>query len=289
MYDCWCEFMIKQFKYIDSKNSNKLNLDKYYTSEEDMNYCVNKTIDILQSNGYGISCYLEPSAGNGIFSDYLYTSGSEVIAIDIEPESPSIIKADFLEFPLEYREGRLTIGNPPYGSRLSLAKQFYKKAIKIGDYISFILPISQLDNKEFMYEFDLLHSEDLGVLTFSGDRTVHCCLNIYVRPKNGLNKKMTNKLKDVTIVRQDSKRYNDFDYDIRMCYWGDATAGKILEEHETYSGEYKIKINNSLLKEEVIKVLHNTDWKNELNSTAMCRIKQYHILNLLKREIPNIK
>ena len=37
-----------QFKSIDdNKNSNKLNLDQYYTSEEDMNYCVNKTIDAV--------------------------------------------------------------------------------------------------------------------------------------------------------------------------------------------------------------------------------------------------
>ena len=33
--------MSKQFKYIESKGSNKLDLDQYYTSEADMNYCVN--------------------------------------------------------------------------------------------------------------------------------------------------------------------------------------------------------------------------------------------------------
>ena len=156
--------MDKQFKYIESKNSNKLNLDQYYTSEEDMNYCVNKTLDVLQENGYGIKSFLEPSAGEGVFSDYLYTSGKEVIALDIDPKKEDIIKADFLEYPIEYSEKRLIIGNPPYGSRLSLAKKFYKKAILIGDYISFILPISQLNNSEFMYEFDLLYSEDLGEL-----------------------------------------------------------------------------------------------------------------------------
>ena len=281
--------MGKQFKNVENKDSNKLNLDQYYTSEADMIYCVNKTLNILQENGYEISEFLEPSAGQGIFSNYLYTIGKNVIALDIEPKAENIIQADYLTYKLEYKKGRLTIGNPPYGSRLNLAKKFYKKSIEVGDYISFILPISQLNNTEFMYEFDLLYSEDLGELTFSGNRKVKCCLNIYVRPEKGLNKKSKSKLKDVEIVRQDSKRYSNFEYDIRMCYWGDATAGKILKEGENYSGEYKIKIHNEDLKDKIIDVLTNADWKKELNSTAMCRIKQYHIIDILKRNIPEIK
>ena len=278
-----------KFKYIGSKGSNKLSLDKYYTSYDDMEYCVNKAWDILRDNGYAISEFLEPSAGAGVFSNYLSTSGLDVISIDIEPEGEDIIKADFLKYDLNYVKGRCVIGNPPYGSRLSLANKFFKKSIEIADYIVFILPISQLNNIQTFYQFDLLHSEDLGELIFSGERKVHCCLNIYVRPSNGLNKKKSNKLKDVEIVRQDSKRYKDFNYDIRMCYWGDATAGKILSDNESYSGEYKIKIHNKEIKDNVIHILSNTNWKERLNSTAMCRIKQYHIVEILKEGIPNIK
>lgn len=278
-----------KFKYIENKNSNKLNLDKYYTSYDDMEYVVNKSWDILKENGYEISEFLEPSAGNGVFSNYLSTSGLEVLAIDIEPDGDDIIKADYLTYDLNYVNGRCVIGNPPYGNRLNLAINFFKKSIEIADYIVFILPISQLNNTQSFYQFDLLYSEDLGVMTFSNTRKVHCCLNIYVRPKNGLNKRRLNKLKDITIVRQDSKRYDNFEYDLRMCYWGDGTAGKILNEDEHYSGEYKIKINNEDIKNEIIETLVNVDWKKELNSTAMCRIKQYHIIDVLKKRIPNIK
>lgn len=116
-----------KFKYIESKNSNKLNLDKYYTSYDDMEYCVNKAWDILKDNGYKISEFLEPSAGAGVFSNYLATSGLDVVAIDIEPDSEDIIKADYLEYPLEYVKGRCIIGNPPYGNRLNLANKFFKK------------------------------------------------------------------------------------------------------------------------------------------------------------------
>lgn len=272
-----------------NKNCNKLDLDQYYTSYEDMEYCVNKAWDVIKDLGYEVSEFLEPSAGEGVFSNYLATSGLDVIAIDIEPKDEDIIKADFLTYDLEYKEGRFIIGNPPYGTRLNLAQKFYKRAIELGDYIAFILPISQLNNTQSMYEFDLVHSEDLGKLLFSNKKKVHCCLNVYVRPKNGLNKKIQNKLKDITIIREDKKDYEKIEYDIRMCYWGDGTAGKILTEEEHYSGEYKIIIHNKELRDEIINLFNTIDWSKELNSTAMRRIKQYHIIQVLKKYIPNIK
>ena len=272
-----------------NKNCNKLDLDQYYTSYEDMEYCVNKAWDIIKDLRYEVSEFLEPSAGEGVFSNYLATSGLDVIAIDIEPKGEDIIKADFLTYDLEYKEGRFIIGNPPFGTRLNLAQKFYKRAIELGDYIAFILPISQLNNTQSMYEFDLVHSEDLGKLLFSNKKKVHCCLNVYVRPKNGLNKKIQNKLKDITIIREDKKDYEKIEYDIRMCYWGDGTAGKILTEEEHYSGEYKIIIHNKELRDEIINLFNTIDWSKELNSTAMRRIKQYHIIQVLKKYIPNIK
>ena len=275
--------------FNENKKCNKLDLDKYYTSYEDMEYCVNKAWDVISELGYSVSEFLEPSAGNGVFSNYLATRGLDVIAIDIEPENEDVIKADFLTYELEYKKNRFIIGNPPYGKCLDLAKKFYKKAIQLGDYIAFILPISQLNNTQTMYEFDLIHSEDLGELVFSGNRKVHCCLNVYVRPKEGLNKKKKSKLKDIEIVRQDSKRYKNFEFDIRMCYWGDATAGKILKENEHYSAEYKIKIHNEAIKDDVINILSNINWHDEINSTAMLKIQQFHIINVLKKYIPNIK
>ena len=118
---------------------------------------------------------------------------------------------------------------------------------------------------------------------------MHCCLNVYTRPKNGLNAKPTNKLKDISIYRQDKKGYKDIVEDIRICYWGDGTAGKVLNPNESYSGEYKIVIHNEKLRQDILDFFNNIDWKKELNSTAMLRIKQYHIVELLKKYIPEIK
>ena len=74
-----------------------------------------------------------------------------------------------------------------------------------------------------------------------------------------------------------------------MGHWGDSTAGKILKEDEHYSGEYKIKINNKELKDEIIKLLNSINWKEAINDTSMCSIKIYHIIDVLKKYIANIK
>jgi hypothetical protein len=47
----------------------KLDNDKYYTSPEIAEYVVNKTFEIIGISK--ISEFLEPSAGNGIFLNYL--------------------------------------------------------------------------------------------------------------------------------------------------------------------------------------------------------------------------
>ena len=262
----------------------KINNDKYYTSKELAKYCINITKEIIGEEN--ITEYLEPSAGNGMFSNQI----NDCVSYDIEPEGKNIIKQDYLELDIDYKKGRCIIGNPPYGRCLNLAQKFYKKSVRIADYIAFILPISQFNNTQSMYEFDLLYSEDLGLKDYSGV-SLHCCFNIYKKPLNGINKPKRLKLKDIKIIRQDSKTYKDIqNYDLRMCYWGDSSAGKILtNENDTYSGEYKIIITNKALQKDIIKVLTEADWKTELNKIAMLKIQQFHIYNLLKRSIPNIK
>lgn len=170
----------------------KIILDKYYTDRQTAKWCIDKTLEIVGKNS--ITEIIEPSAGNGSFSSQI-----DCIAYDIEPESDDIVKQNYLELKIDYLEGRLIIGNPPFGSRMNLAQKFFKKSIEIADYIAFILPISQLNNTSSMYEFDLIFSQDLGKINFS-DRKLHCCFNIYRRPKNGLNQKESEKLEDISII-----------------------------------------------------------------------------------------
>ena len=77
----------------------KIQNDKYYTSPELAKYCVGKTKEIIGEDN--IVEYVEPSAGSGVFLNYL---DKPYIAYDIEPEDEGIIKADFLKEPIEYKK-----------------------------------------------------------------------------------------------------------------------------------------------------------------------------------------
>lgn len=104
--------MIIKYKGVDniSKNSNKIPLDKYYTSPQLAKYIVDKTKEIIGEDN--ITEYIEPSAGAGVFLDYL---DKPYLAYDIEPEDGRVTRQDYLELELDYKKGRCTIGNPPYG------------------------------------------------------------------------------------------------------------------------------------------------------------------------------
>lgn len=263
----------------------KLENDKYYTDPELAEYCVKRMREIIGEEN--ITEYIEPSAGAGVFLDYF---DKPFRAFDVKPEDTRIIKADWREVNIDYKPGRCVIGNPPFGRRNTLAVQFYKKAIQVGDYIGFILPISQLKNNQQMYEFDLVSSDDLGVREYSG-RKIHCCYNIYRRPANGLNKKKTYKLKDVEIKEFRSKKKSlesTEEFDLRICFWG-AAMGKVVKAKGTYSHEMGIKILNEKYKNEIIRIFREVDWGSIYHFVATPALYQWQIYKYLKEQIPALE
>jgi len=267
----------------------KIANDKYYTSKDLAFYCVEKTKEILGTEN--ITEYLEPSAGSGVFLEYF---DKPFLAYDIEPEDNKnrVQTQDFLQLDLPYKKGRCIIGNPPFGIKNTLSVQFYKKSILLGDYIVFILPISQYKNNQQMFDFDLIYSEDLGIRKYS-DRDVHCCLNIYKRNPNGLNKKPKNKLKDVTIieVRKNNKIVDN--YDLRLLAWGTGKnglkLGGIISGDKNYAKEFFIKVNNEKYKEKIIQLLTNVDWEKEYSMTATPNLLQWQVYKYLKDNVGGIE
>lgn len=258
--------------------------DKYYTPSDIAEHCYNKVLDVIGKDN--ISEIIEPSAGAGVFLDI----DESIKGFDIAPEDNRIKKVDFLELELGYQEGRLFLGNPPFGRCLNLAQKFYKHCVSMGDYIAFILPISQYNTNKVFYEFDLIYSEDLGIQNYSG-KDLHCVFNIYKRPLLGLNSKPERKkLREITIYRQDRKDYNDIPFDVRICYWGHS-AGKVLKDiNEHYAGEYKIQIHNDVYREEIKDYIENYDWNSymERNHIAMKRLKQFEIIQIIKEKFPEL-
>lgn len=250
-------------------------------------YIVSKTKEIIGEEN--ITEYIEPSAGAGVFLDYL---DKPYLAYDIEPEDDRVIKQDYLELDIGYKKGRCVIGNPPFGRGNSLSMAFYKKSVKIADYIAFIMPISQYKNNAQLYDFNLIHSEDLGLHKYS-DRELHCCFNIYKRPSDGkLNKKPNYKLKDVSIIeyRRGGNTNIPEDFDFVMGTFGAGCVGKIPQEVGQYASECYFYINNKELKYKILDVLNKYDWKSASKGISNTySLPQWKICKILKENIPELK
>lgn len=255
-----------------AKNIN----DEYYTPHELAKYCVDKTKDVL--NLREDTKYIEPSAGGGVFLNYL---PKDTIAIDINPTSDSVDKGDFLGEEFEYKKGLCVIGNPPFGYRNTLAVKFYKKAITLGDYISFILPISQLNNQQQMFEFDLVYSEDLGIKVYSGVE-VHCCLNIYKRPEKALNKKPLYAVNGVEVkeFRRNGNNNLRHGWSWSCCSWGQS-LGKTPDFIGEYSQEHYIYIDRPDEKE-IVEYLNKVDWLNVKPFTSTPKLQTWYLKMLIK-------
>lgn len=99
-----------------------------------------------------------------------------------------------------------------------------------------------------------------------------------------MNKFKKEKFNGIKFYRQDRKDYDSItDYDLRMCHWGNGCVGKILSDDERYSSEYKIKIDNKHpQKQEILKILKETDWKHEIQGISMLGLKQWQIIKKLR-------
>lgn len=258
---------------------SKIINDKYYTPIDLAKYCIDKTFEIIGKEN--ITEVIEPSAGNGSFSNQI-----ECLAYDIEPEDEGIIKQDFLDLNLDYKKGRLVIGNPPFGQRGNLISKFYNKSIESADYIAFILPIKYKDSDVKLYKFDLVYSEDLGIHKYS-DIDIHCCFNIYKRPKYGFNNKPNYKLKDITIYRDDYYGYKDLKYDICICRRGSGLGNERLDNTEKQT--FKIIINNHILKDDILNFIQDYNWlDNYVGSHSTPYITKTDVYKALKENIPKI-
>lgn len=254
--------------------SKNIELDKFYTPKETAKKC----IDIFWQTFFGVTEIIEPSAGNGAFSLQI----PNCIAYDLEPEHESIIKQDFLKLDLPYKQGRAFIGNPPFGDRNNLSRSFYKHACKMADMIGFILPISQLNNTDSLYLFDLVKSVDLGVLEYSGMK-VHCCFNLYHRPKNGkLNKKPKLSSDLFTIHRDDQKGYDKIDFDLCIFRRGASIGKEKLKDLHTQT--YKIVVNDKSNVDFVRNTILNFDWQNYKNHQSAPSLSKNDIYRLFSRK-----
>lgn len=267
----------------------KIEHDKYYTPQHIVDLVIQRTKEVIGLEN--ISEFIEPSAGNGAFLDKLHILGKPVYAYDLYPEREDIVEQDYLKLDKEYNKGVCVIGNPPFGDKNILIKKFYNKSVDISDYIVFVLPITQLENTQSLYKFKLVYSEDLKVQFYSNIE-VHCCLNIYKRDESGnLLQKPNYNLKDIDIIEYKRGKESYFeDFDFSVCTWGNGCCGKTPKFKGEFAQEHYIIIKNEKLKNRILEVCKNTDWKNNVapKNTSSKKIQTWRIYKYLKEQIPEL-
>ena len=231
-----------------------MGVDKFYTPKNTAKECIDLVPDL---KSYDL--IIEPSAGNGSFSKQL-----DCIAYDIEPEDDSITQQDWLKTTPFRAEHILVIGNPPFGTRSSLAKAFIKQSQKIGaETIAFILPdtFSKITNQSlslFSEKWGLIVEHKLNNSTFEveGKETYHvpCTFYVWTKRKSNVNLRQV-KLKPTKDFEFLSRENISADF----CINGNSGKIRNLNEITNPKAEHYIKAKDKSV-EELRKIFENLNY-----------------------------
>jgi len=232
-------------------NSRKTGKEEYFTLPKVAQDCVDTLLRLYPDS----KKFLEPSAGNGSFSNYLRTKGT-VVESDITKRIPTCIAQDFLMMnPIAKYDAVVT--NPPFGRASNLATKFFNHATKFSDVIAFIVP-SSWENRFFIWDkldlnYHLAYSEELPKTSFvSPSGTVfegeylNCVFQIWERRDTAREKRLKYRSDDFEFVRPTNVREilakNAYNRDLKPEFATDPSelitirthgsrAGKILENY----------------------------------------------------------
>lgn len=162
--------------------------------------------------------------------------------------------------------------------------KFFNAIEKYG-WENFKHEISQLNQNRTMKDTELLYSEDLGTLPYSG-RKVHCCLNIYHYCKNGhkQNYDIPGILECRHIFRTGKYKHPDdilnYPWDFRVSAWGTI---KLLDVGETCPNEIVFRCDDNI-KEWLEKKLKECNYKNLLQCVASPNLPAWRLRKWLKEQ-----
>lgn len=241
-----------------STGLNRNTIDKYYTSENAVNLClelIKENIEIDKEN----DIIIEPSAGNGSFIPGIKLLVDKCIFMDIEPDNIEIKQQDYLSFNHEIlpQHNRVhLIGNPPFGRQSSLAIKFIKKSCEYCDSISFILPKSFKKDtlkSKFPPNFHLIKESELPSESFIVDGNTYdvpCVFQVW--EKKSYPRVISKKLEPIGFKFVDKTENPHISFRRVGVY-----AGKIDTniEDKSIQSHYFIKLDNN--SEETIELLKN--------------------------------
>ena len=194
-------------------NNKARKLDQFYTDDQISIKCLNILKDKIPYLING-KTFLEPSAGTGSFIRALDTviEDYDLLAYDIDPKHPLVLKENFLELDLKEHTNLITIGNPPFGTRARLAIDFLNKSMEYSDVVAFILPV-QFNKwgtqRRINKDFKLIVNERLEDESFIFEDkryAVRSTFQVWVRKNLD-----TPKLKDMRLKKAPPTNHKDFE------------------------------------------------------------------------------
>ena len=235
---------------------SKCKFDKFYTKWDVAFDCISKTKAIV-----GDCTFIEPSAGCGSFSTQL----DGCLAYDIKPEHESINEANFFDLDLSKYGKTCVIGNPPFGSRNRLTKDFIKHAISFPNvkFVAFILP--ECFNKHTMQSvfpecWSLVYKDTLPHNSFfleGEEYHVPCVFQIWEFDSKGeclRERKCLPKCSDFEILPPSRKNEAD------MFSFG-AAPYNIIEPSEVQPNNRGYYLKSFVDKSQLLCNIKSVDWK----------------------------
>lgn len=170
--------------------------DQFYTPEKTADRCSEILSDFCEEHLRGDLVFVEPSAGTGVFLERLSRLG-ETTGMDTHPAHEEVIEQDFLTWQaagIGSKTSLVVAGNPPFGKRGKLAKDFILKGAAIADTVAFILPMcftkhqaqKHIPEDMFLHISERLGSQDF-VLPSGKTRSLNTVFQIWSRtePRGG--------------------------------------------------------------------------------------------------------
>jgi predicted RNA methylase len=247
-----------------STNSRSVGLEQFYTTKTMTDLVLSR----IRNKPWFRSAteFVEPSAGAGVFVDELMKQSphTPVRAYDLQPKHRSVKKQDYLKLNLGYKRGRVFIGNPPWGKRQRLTKQFLNKAAKEGDYIVFLVGagmrkpslITDVEKK-----LHLIEEWFFGDVKFEGPDGCKVKTVLQVWERRDYDRpdwKPTKTSSSFEFVKDHTEA--DFTFTTHGSRCGDITPPQVSDESST--SRRLIKVKDGVDKPYVLSVFAAVDWNS---------------------------
>ena len=241
-------------------------IDKFYTCPATAKNCLDHVVGCISIDPIN-DLIVEPSAGNGAFISGITQLCQNTIFYDIEPDHPSIIKANYLLLNCDTLQKTHVIGNPPFGRQSSLAIQFIKKSALFADSISFILPKSFKKDSmrsHFPPRFHLVFQADIEEKAFLQDGLpvdVPCVFQIW--EKRAEERQLVAKLETDPAIFRFVKIDEDPDISFRRV---GVNAGIIDDKNldtKSVQSHYFIKFGPAINKKEFIEKMRQIKYAQD--------------------------